>query len=248
MDTRSKYIVTDSLCVQTGSAETPMEGIKLIYKQLRASTYIKDARTLSVLGEDGIYQPLGSYNLVSGCISWALGIVKHWRNTEKAAGRDCFLNLYYKELDICPKCKGNKGKLEYVSPAAGYMVTQACDFCKGQGAYCEPPTPPNFTLVVREQIYNGSGEGKRTVDMALENGTLTVCFKCYRDIRGAYKDCQFRIENESGQIVGIEVHGEILWLANVPPPKYFVKPAPKTPAPERPEICMAGTEGGWVND
>lgn len=226
-----------------------MDGIKLMHKQLRESVYIKDSRSLSILGDDGIYAPIGTYNKVSGCISWSLSVVKHWRAVEKAADRDCFLNTYYKALDICPKCKGNKGKLQYVSPAAGFMVTEACDFCRGEGTYREPPRN-KFNLIVREEIYRDSGEGKRVVDMVLDSGPLSQVLKCYKDIGSAYKGCQFRLETDRGEIVGIEVHDEILWLANVPPPKYFVKPAPQPPAPEQPEICMAGIEhtGAWSND
>lgn len=250
-NTRSKYIITDSLCSQTGSADTPMDGIKLIYKQLRASGYIKDARSLSVLGDDGVYCPLGSYQLNSGHIQWSVGIVKHWRNFEKAAGRDCFLNIYYKELDICPKCKGNKGDLQYVGVDVGYMVTKACPACRGNGKYHEP-TIQKFNLIVREQIYRDSGEGSRTVDMVLDSGSLTQCIKCFKEIRGSYNDeSQFRVEDSTGKIFGIQVKGEILWLPNVPPPAYFVPPKkaevialPHTPASSaEATVCLAGYEG-----
>jgi hypothetical protein len=244
---RPKYLVTDSLCMQTGSADNPSDGIKLIYKQLRESTYIKDGRSLSVLGVDGIYAPIGTYSLRAGCIGWSVPVVKHWRDFEKAAGRDCFLQTYYKMLDICPKCKGNKGELQYVSLEVGHKIGKVCDACRGVGTYSEPK-PNKFNLVVREKIYNGSGQGFRVVDMALDSGALKNVLKCYQDIRGAYAaDCQFRIENDDGEIVGIQVQGEILWLPNVPPPKYFVKPTPKPPAPEQREICMAGAEG-WAHD
>jgi hypothetical protein len=106
---RPKYVITNSLCVLTGSADTPMGGIKLIYKQLRESPYAKDSRTLSVLGDGGVYTSLGTFELNNGRIQWSLEAVKHWREHEKQAGRDYSLDTYYKELDLCPKCKGNQG-------------------------------------------------------------------------------------------------------------------------------------------
>ena len=200
------------------------------------------------LGDDGIYAPIGSYNLRAGAIGWSVPVVKHWKDFEKAAGRDHFLHTYYKMLDICPKCKGNKGEQTFVGPEVGYMITKACDTCRGLGCYVEPPRNV-FNLIVREQIYSAEGSTQyRLVDMALDTGSLKNVLTCYKEIRSAYSaDSQFRIEDEKGQIVGIQVHGEILWLRNVPPPKYFVKPEPQPPAAEQREICMAGAEG-WNHD
>jgi len=245
---RLPYLVTDSLCVSTGSYDSITNAIKAAYSQLRGTTYLKDARTISKLGEDGIYAPIGTYQLISGHINWSIGVVRHWRERMKEAGEPHYLQAYYQTFDVCPKCKGNKGKMEYVSSSMGYIVTEQCGWCKGAGNYVAPP-PNSYRLVVREMIYNDTGAGMKPVDMVLEAGTLGTCIKCFKDIKAAYTDeSQFRVENDCGKIVGIQAHGEILWLANVPPPNYWGKPAPpKPPAPEQPEpeICMAG---GWANN
>lgn len=81
-----------------------------------------------------------------------------------------------------------------------------------------------MTLFINERV-----EGGQNAVLPLETGTARDCIKCYKAMResGLYDStAQFYIM-ENGHIVAIEVHSALLWLVNVPDPKYFIPPVTK---------------------
>jgi len=215
------YLVTDMLINTTGASADVVDACKMARSQLQATTFLRDSRSIKFRGEDGVYTELGRYTKQTGRIVPSFAVIKHWKGVQKAAGKDVGLNDFWRALGVCTKCKGDKGEFEFSCADQDWVLAKDCSVCKGSGEFTEPKVT-KMTLYVREDIYKDGGEGTRSVDLSLEEGSGAACMKCFMDIREAYNTdtSQFRVE-ENGRIVAIQVHGEMLWLDNVPPPEYF---------------------------
>jgi hypothetical protein len=227
------YIVTDALVNTTGAAADVIDVCKMARTQLLASTYMSDSRVIRYKPDGkNEYEELGRFMKRAGQITPSFAVIRHWKQAQAEAGKTMGLQDYWQAMDICPKCKGNKGKYDFSLADQDWVLIEDCDHCKGLGVYVRP-RDTKMLLIVREDVH--SAEGKRSVDMTLEEGDAKTCMKCFRDIRGAYNDgSQFRIEQD-GKIIAIQVHGEMLLLANVPPPEYFT-PKWKQKQPTEKEI------------
>lgn len=104
----------------------------------------------------------------------------------------------------------------------------------------------NYYLYVIDSPAEGSTSPMEYVlDYNTRKGVITT----HKENResGQYIGAQFYVTDESGMIVAIEAHDNLLWLERVPPPAYFVKPKSKgqrtvggLPVPER--FCSAGVD------
>jgi hypothetical protein len=215
------YIVTDELKNTTGAYIRCIDACASARRDLAASTFLKDSRSISLKDENGEYALLGAFQKRAGRIIPSFKVIKHWRDRQNAEGLPCSLNEFWRALDVCPKCHGDKGNFDFDCAAQDWVRVTDCATCKGEGKYVEPKVT-KMKLIVKDTVYKSEGAGTRQCDLDLEEGTAERCMKCFRDIKDAYdpEQSQFRIE-EDGRIVAIQVHGELLWLANVPPPEYF---------------------------
>ncbi len=87
--------------------------------------------------------------------------------------------------------------------------------------------PPKFVLHAKFKY----GDRGSLYSKPVFTGTREDVVLAFR--HNKYVTAQQFVEDEAGQIVAIEVHKALLWLENVPSPKYFTPPV-------REEICMAG--------
>lgn len=231
------YHVTDTALVTTAAKPELIDAIKAARAQLQASVYTKDERAIRYeLEESGELKEIGRFTKAGGRIVHSFHVIKFWKNEQERLKRPCTLTDYYRAVDVCPKCRGDKGRHEFDLRAQDYIITETCPHCKGEGNFVVLKEKV-MELVVRELIYASEG-GKKQTDIAVESGTGATCMKCFKDIKEMYTgDAQFRIE-ENGKIVAIQVHGEMLWLDNVPPPAYF------TPKYKLPKELRDGIEAG----
>lgn len=218
------YLVTDELQNTCGAYLNVIDACKAAREQLLESKFLKDARTISVSNgniDTTGYAELGAWQKRAGRVVPSFAVIKHWRTKQQEASLPHTIMDFWKLVGICPKCKGDKGEFEFSCADQGWVLAKECDVCKGVGKFVEPKVT-KMKLIVRDTIYNDGGEGYRLADMDLEEGSGAVCLKCFRDIKDAYDPdrSQFRVE-EDGRIIAIQVHGEMLWLDNVPPPEYF---------------------------
>lgn len=103
----------------------------------------------------------------------------------------------------------------------------------------------NFYLYVIDTPDNSQST---TMEYVLDYGPRKAIITTHRENRqsGLYPGAQFYVTDESGLIVAIEAHENLLWLERVPPPDYWKKPKPEKrtvgglPVPER--FCSAGVD------
>lgn len=221
------YLVTDELGNTTGAYTRVIDACLSARRNLVESKFLKDSRDIKISAgpEQDItnagYTLLGTFSKRAGRIIPSFKVIKHWRDQQTEAGTPCRLNDFWKAMDVCPKCHGDKGTFDFNIAEQDWVLVKDCPCCKGAGNYVEPKVT-KMKLIVKDTVYNSDGVGSRLVDLDVEEGTGAACMKCYREIKEAYNPeiSQFRIE-EDGRIVAIQVHGEMLWLDNVPPPEYF---------------------------
>lgn len=104
----------------------------------------------------------------------------------------------------------------------------------------------NYYLYVIDTPEKDSGA--TTMEYVLDYNTRKGVITTHRETRqsGQYKGAQFYVTDDTGMIVAIEAHENLLWLEKIPPPAYWKKPkaAVRTvgglPVPER--FCTAGTD------